>query len=97
MKKIGKEVLEDAAHRLLFEMTPQEYSVLESELGLLYEQLESIGGPELDGYEPMTFPFPCETDFLREDIPEASLSREDALRNASSKTETQIKVPKVVG
>ena len=45
----------------------------------------------------MTFPFPCENSFLREDVPSAPLNRDEALANAGSKEDGQIKLPKVVG
>ena len=45
----------------------------------------------------MTFPFECETDFLREDEPTTPLTQEEALRNAKDVVEGQIRLPKVVG
>ena len=45
----------------------------------------------------MTFPFYCHTSVLREDVPEPPLSTEEALGNAGSVMDGQIKLPKVVG
>ena len=65
---------------------------------MLTKQMETIGKIEgLEDYEPMTFPFDCETTYLREDEPATPLRREDALSNAGSVLDNQIKLPKVVG
>ena len=97
MKEINLEVLHDAANRLLFTMSEQEYKTLLDEFGVLTKQMDTIGKIEgLDSYEPMTFPFDCSTSFLREDEPETPLSREEALKNAGSVQDNEIKLPKVV-
>lgn len=97
MKKITKEVLTDAANRLLFTMSDEQYAALEDEFKILIKQMEKIGEiSDLDRYEPMTFPFDCTTTFMREDVPEEPLPREVALKNAGSKQDEQIKLPKVV-
>lgn len=98
MKEITMDVLKDAAHRLLFTMSEKEYETLLEEFGILARQMEKIGEIQgLESYEPMTFPFPCENFFLREDVPSAPLNRDEALANAGSKEDGQIKLPKVVG
>ena len=98
MKAINKEVLKDAAKRLLFEMSEQEYDTLLKEFDVVIKQMELIGNIEgVDDYAPMTFPFDCVTTYLREDIPARPLSKDEALRNAKNKLGGQIKLPKVVG
>ena len=98
MKEINLEVLKDAASRLLFTMSEKEYQTLLSEFSVVIKQMETIGKIEgVDDYEPMTFPFECSTDYLREDEPSTSLAREDVLMNAGSVLDNQIKLPKVVG
>ena len=97
MKESTMDVLHDAAHRLLFDMSEEEYATLMEEFKTLVKQMDTIGKIKgLDEYEPMTFPFPCETSFLREDIAEEPLPRDEALANAGSKLDGQIKLPKVV-
>ena len=97
MKDVNKEVLKDAASRLLFSMDEAEYDTLLEEFKIMRLQMEKIGKIEgLDEYEPMTFPFPCEVSYLREDVPSKPLARDEALRNAGSKMDNQIKLPKVV-
>lgn len=97
MKEVTIEVLKEAASRLMLELTPGQYAALLAEAPIMQKQMESISKIEgLDQYEPMTFPFDCTSSYLREDIPEPPLSVEEALGNASSKLENQIKIPKVV-
>ena len=98
MKEINLEVLKDAANRLLFDMSEEEYQTILEEFGTLTKQMETIGKIKgLDDYEPMTFPFDVTTSFLREDEPSEPLTKEEALKNAGSVEEGQIKLPKVVG
>ncbi|MBP5091266.1 MAG: Asp-tRNA(Asn)/Glu-tRNA(Gln) amidotransferase subunit GatC [Bacilli bacterium] len=98
MKEINLEVLKDAANRLMFDMSEEEYQTLLDEFKILTKQMETIGKIEgLDDMEPMTFPFSAETSFLREDEPEEALPRDLALKNAGSVQDNQIKLPKVVG
>ncbi len=97
MKEITREVLTDAANRLLFTMSDEQYATLEDEFKTLIKQMGKIGEiPDLDKYEPMTFPFDCETSFLREDEPVEPLARDVALKNAGNKQDNQVKLPKVV-
>ena len=98
MKEITLDVLKDAANRLLFTMSDEQYQTLLEEFDVLKRQMDLIGEIEgLDSYEPMTFPFDCTTSFLREDVPTTPLDRDEALRNAGSKEDGQIKLPKVIG
>ncbi|MCQ2799255.1 MAG: hypothetical protein MJ228_00635 [Bacilli bacterium] len=97
MKQISKEVLVDAANRLLFTMSDEQYETLDQEFKTLTKLMGKIGEIEgLENYEPMTFPFNAETDFLREDEPQEILPRDVALKNAGSKQDDQVKLPKVV-
>ena len=98
MKEITIDVLKDAANRLLFTMSDEQYQTLLDEFDILKRQMDTIGEIEgLDSYEPMTFPFECTTSFLREDTPDAPLDRAEALKNAGSVEDGQIKLPKVIG
>jgi len=97
MKTITMDVLKDAANRLLFDMSEEQYRTLYEEFIVLTKQMGKIGEIKgLEDYEPMTFPFDCSTDYLREDIAEKPLPREEALKNAGSKQDNEIKLPKVV-
>lgn len=97
MKEYNKDVLKDAANRLLFDMTEEEYDTLLSEFDIVTKQMTLIGeDSSVDEYEPMVFPFECTTSFLREDEPTTPLTKEETIKNANNKQDGQIKLPKVV-
>ena len=97
MKAVDKDVLKDAANRLLFDMKDEEYDTLLDEFVTIQDQLQLIGKIEgVDEEVPMTFPFEVTIDFLREDEAITPLDKEDVLKNAGSVKEGQIKLPKVV-
>lgn len=98
MKEITIDVLKDAASRLMFEMTEDQYQTLLEEFGTLTKQMETISKIEgLEDYAPMTFPFDCSVTFLREDVPDEPLPVSEVLANAGSTLNNEIKLPKVVG
>ena len=98
MIKYDKTLLKKCANNLLFDMSDAQYELLLKEFDILTKQMEILG--EIEGLEditPMTFPFEITTSFLRKDIPEESISKEEILRNAKDVQDGQIKLPKVVG
>lgn len=98
MVKYDIKLLKECANNLMFDMSEEQYEVLLGEFDVLTQQMSVLG--EIDGLEnvkPMTFPYEIVTTYLREDIPEESLCKDDVLRNAKEVVEGQIKLPKVVG
>ena len=66
MKEVNKEVLKDAANRLLFDMKDEEYETLLNEFGAIQHQLELIGYIKgADDVSPLTFPFDVTIPYLR--------------------------------
>jgi aspartyl/glutamyl-tRNA(Asn/Gln) amidotransferase C subunit len=97
MKKIDKSVLKDAARRMLFDMPEEQYDTLLDEFHMITKQLELMGNIKaIDEVSPMTFPFDASVTYMREDAPEKPLSKEDALKNAHSVKDGQIKLPRVI-
>ncbi len=95
--EVNKEVLKTAANRLLFDMEDKEYDLLLEEFKIIIEQFKMIGDIKgVDDATPMTFPFDVTIDVLREDVPLEPLKKEDALKNAGSVQDGQIKLPKVI-
>lgn len=98
MKKVTKEVLIEASHKLLFDMSDEELERLLNDFNVILEQIDVISQIDgLDDVEPMIFPYPVYSEYLREDIVEEPLSQDEALRNAGEKENGMIKIPKVVG
>lgn len=97
MNKVNKEILKDAANRLLFDMSDEEYDTLLDEFDIINEQFGLIGKIKgVDDAIPMTFPFEVTIDVLRDDEPITPLKKEDVLKNAGSVQDGQIKLPKVI-
>lgn len=98
MIKVNKEILKEAAHKLLFDMSEEEYDTLLEEFEILTKQMELISSiPGVDDVEPMTLPFDCSNSYLREDVVGEQLTLKEALGNAKDVIEGQIRLPKVVG
>ena len=97
MKQINEEVLKDASHRLLFDISDEEMKLLLSEFDILVKQFELLKDIEnVNEVKPMTFPYEIFNDYLREDVPSDVLTKEEALKNAKNVKDGQIKLPKVV-
>jgi len=98
MKNVDKQMLKEAANKLMFDMDDNEYETLLKEFSVVTRNMELIGKIKgVDDAMPMTFPFEVSNDFLREDIATEPLNRDVALKNASEVVEGQIRLPKVVG
>lgn len=94
---VTKELLKDYANKLMFDMNDEEYETLLKEFDVILKQMDLIGEiKEIEGLEPMTFPFELEDVELRCDEKTRTIDTEDAIRNADSKKGNEIKVPKVV-
>lgn len=97
MKKLSKEVLIDAGKRLMFDIDEKECDLLLEEFEILTKQFELLDEIDnLDNISPMTFPYLVFNNYLRDDIPENALTKEEVLKNAGSVQDGQIKLPKVV-
>lgn len=97
MKEVNIETLKNAANRLLFDMTDEEYHVLLEEFDVMIKQMELIKNVDgIDNAEPMTFPYLLDNSYLREDVAFNELTREEGLKNAKEVYENEIKLPKVV-
>ena len=98
MKTVTKEVLKEAANKLMFDISEEQTDMLLNEFDIIVKQMELIGDIEgVDDAEPMTFPFDVTNSYLREDVAGEPLNRDDALKNAKDVVDGQIRLPKVVG
>lgn len=95
---ISIEELKDYSKKLEFYMKEEEYKTLQSEFDILLKQVEFIDN--IDGikdYDPLSFPFPLDDAFLREDRITMSLDKSEALSNCKDVKDECVKLPKVVG
>lgn len=97
MKKVTKEVLQESANRLMINLNDDELETLLSDFDIIISQMKLISDiPGVDDVEPMTFPFEITDDYLRDDIAETPLDKNETLKNAHDIVDGQIRLPKVV-
>lgn len=97
MKEVNLANLKEAANRLLFDMSENEYKTLLKEFDTVVKQMKFIADDKtIEEYTPLIYPFPVTLDnVLREDEPSTPTQREYLLKNAKNKLAGQIKVSKV--
>lgn len=94
---ITKDKLKEYAEKLMFRLEEEQYDTLLREFDVILEQMKLIEDiKEIDGIEPMTFPFELDKVKPREDDNVETIDTEMALSNAKEKIGTEVKVPKVV-
>ncbi len=94
---VTKEQLKNYANKLMFDMEDIEYETLLKEFDVILKQMDLIGEiDEIEGLEPMTFPFELDDVELRCDEVTRTITTDDALKNVDSKEGIEVKVPKVV-
>ncbi len=97
--KFNKDIINELAANLLFQVTDEEVDTVLQELDYLKEQMDLI--TQIDGLEevePQTHPFDLFENELREDDDfEEGTDIESLLSNCKAKDNRQIEVPKVVG
>lgn len=92
-----EEMLKKLGLKTMFNITDQEMPELEEEYDIFMNHVAVLEKIDTEGVEPLAYPYEIETTFLRVDEPVDVISLEDALSNAKSVQDNQIKVPKVVG
>ncbi|MBE6148655.1 MAG: hypothetical protein E7167_04120 [Firmicutes bacterium] len=98
MKNFTKEMINDYANKLLFDLSEEEADTLLEEFDIINENMEIISSIEgISEVEPQSFACEFSLTDLREDIADESLSIEDILVNCDAKIDRVVEVPKVVG
>ena len=92
-----EEMLKKLGLKTMFNISDVEMSELVDEYDIFMNHVAVLEEIDTEGVEPLAYPYEIETTFLRDDEPIDIISLEDALSNAKSVQENQIKVPKVVG
>lgn len=92
-----EEMLKKLGLKTMFNISDVEMPVLVDEYDIFMNHVAVLEEIDTEGVEPLAYPYEIETTFLRDDEPIDIISLEDALSNAKSVQENQIKVPKMVG
>ncbi|MBO7654623.1 MAG: Asp-tRNA(Asn)/Glu-tRNA(Gln) amidotransferase subunit GatC [Kiritimatiellae bacterium] len=77
------------------ELTEEETSLFERQLGMIVQYVEKIGELDVDGIEP-TLHGQSRVNAFREDTVVPSMDHEAALRNAPDRHGEEFKLPKIV-
>ena len=96
MAEITKDQVKYVAHLARLTFTEEEVEVFAKDLGDIIGFAEQLNELDTDGIEETTHVLDI-SNVLRKDEVRESLSREDALKNAPSQQDGQVKVPKVIG
>lgn len=92
---ISKEQVEHVAWLARIELTEEEKQAFTKQLNEVLDYFKKINEIDTSNIEP-TYHVINLANVLREDKVEPSLSKEDALRNASQKEDSFIKAPKII-
>lgn len=92
-----EKMLKELGLKTMFNISDDEMPALVNEYNVFMSHVEALEAINTDDVAPLAFPYEIEMTFLREDEPTHIISRDDALKNAKSVQDNQIKVPKVVG
>ncbi|HIR15015.1 Asp-tRNA(Asn)/Glu-tRNA(Gln) amidotransferase subunit GatC [Massilicoli timonensis] len=84
------------ANQIMFDLSEEEIRELKEEFTTLLEQLDLLNRIDTEGVEEMIYPFETPTHYLRKDVSDHVISKEEALRNVASVKEGHVAVPKVV-
>ncbi len=92
-----EKMLKDLGYKTMFHITDDEMEALVKEYEVFMSHVQALEVIDTEGVEPLAYPYVIETTFLRDDDEIHMIDREDALKNAQSVQDNQVKVPKVVG
>lgn len=90
-------MLKQLGRKTMFDVSDEEMPALIEEYNVFMSHVKALEAIDTTGVDPLAFPYEIETTFLRDDEDTYTISREEALQNAKSIQDNQIKVPKVVG
>lgn len=93
--KISKEEVKHIAKLSRLSLSETEMETFGVQLNTIIEHMEHLNGIETSGIEPTSHVIPLRN-VMRDDLPAASLSIKDALKNAPDSTEKFYRVPKII-
>jgi len=91
-----KEMLLEAAHDAMLDITKEEMPELIHEYHIFMDQVKALEAIDTLDVAPLAFPYEIETSYLREDEVIHTISQEEILSQGQDVLNDQIKVHKVV-
>jgi aspartyl-tRNA(Asn)/glutamyl-tRNA(Gln) amidotransferase subunit C len=93
--KITDEIVDHIAHLARLEFIGEEKVAIKSDLEKIIGFMGQLNEVDTSNVEPLIF-ISDEVNRLREDVPQITLSHEEALRNAPKKDSDYFRIPKVL-
>jgi aspartyl-tRNA(Asn)/glutamyl-tRNA(Gln) amidotransferase subunit C len=93
--EVNDALIDNLSNLARLEFSAQEKEGIKKDLRRMIEFVEKLGELDTTGVEPLLHMSPS-INVLREDIPQGSVTREQALSNAPATDGTYFKVPKVI-
>jgi aspartyl-tRNA(Asn)/glutamyl-tRNA(Gln) amidotransferase subunit C len=93
--KISDEIVDHISHLSRLEFIGIEKTAIKADLEKIIDFMGKLNELDTQNIEPLIF-MSEETNRLREDIPEVSISHEEALKNAPKKDSDYFRIPKVL-
>lgn len=93
--QIDRQMVERVALLGRLELSEAEMAQFSTQLSAIVGYIEKINALDTEQVEPLAHCLPVHN-VLREDVPQASLSNEQALANAPDQTDGYFKVPKIL-
>ena len=93
--EVNDALIDNLSNLARLEFSAEEKEGIKKDLRRMIEFVEKLGELDTTGVEPLLHMSPA-INVLRDDIPQGSLTREQALSNAPATDGTYFKVPKVI-
>ena len=93
--KITDEIVDHIAHLARLEFIGEEKDAIKSDLEKIIGFMGQLNEVDTSNVEPLIF-MSDEVNRLREDVPQITISHEEALRNAPKKDSDYFRIPKVL-
>jgi len=94
--KVSKKDIDHIAKLARLKFNDEEAAKMQDEMNKILEYVEKLNELDTSGIEPLTHVLDLKN-VTREDVVEQTLTADDILKNAPSKTEKFFRVPKVIG
>jgi len=94
--KVSKKDIEHIAKLARLKFNDEEANKMQDEMNKILEYVEKLNELDTSEIEPLTHVLDLKN-VTREDVVEQTLTADDMLKNAPSKTEKFFRVPKVIG
>jgi aspartyl-tRNA(Asn)/glutamyl-tRNA(Gln) amidotransferase subunit C len=94
-QKIDIKTVDEIAHLARLEFNSEAKQDILNDMNRMLVFIDKLNELDTDNVEPLIY-MTCETNILREDEPQKTVSQAEALKNAPKKDSDYFKVPKVI-